>query len=524
MILAGHLAGCGGQTAPPSDRPTVVAQPGPIYVTPDAPLPVIVGAPCGEHELCGPLLTCDAAQPGGSCTTTCSGAGTPCSTGVCVEYPALDACRASCASNADCRADEGYSCDPVWKGCVLANAPTIAPLACAAPPGLGRDPAFAPTMAIGPGAGEPTAVITDDGSMVMIYERPDRGGLAVARLDPANRLGGNADFDAGAFAPALTRDGAALHLVAARTSDATRRSSAVVIFTSRDRAGSWSPSRVIADRECVSAADCTSPVIVAGSDPRRERVLYVAYPAGGGLRVRSSRDGGVTFGPAVTALPGGRGSLAVAGDGRLHAVALRGSIRGSYGAGDHDILYATSSDGGHSFTRPQLISRTGERLPFHFGTPHIEIDSARKWIYIAYTRGGRDGKWDLAIAATKDNGKTWARSRIGDEPSCATYLAPQLALDPTTGSVHLAWYDSRGNRFAHGVCFEGLRACRQLGRINDTPFAGLSLARHGATAASEATALFVDTTRRTLHAVWSQSVAGEPEARIFHARAKLPLR
>ena len=120
-------------------------------------------------------------------------------------------------------------------------------------------------------------------------------------------------------------------------------------------------------------------------------LLYVAYSSEAGIRVHASRDGGASFGPPITAMPGARGSLAVAGDGTLHVVALRGSPLGSYGSGDQEIVYASSSNGGLSFTKPRLISSYAERIPFYFGTPRIEIDSARKWIYIAYTRGGRDG-------------------------------------------------------------------------------------------------------------------------------------
>ncbi len=447
----------------------------------------------------------------------CTGAGTPCGDGVCVEYPALDACRASCTSNADCRADEGYACDPVWKGCVLANAPTIAPLGCPVPPGFGRDPAFAPAIALGGGA-EPAVAIADDGTLVTVFEREDRSGLAVARLDHTGRGDGALDTSLSGSAPALVRDGGVLHLVTAAAGQVALRSS-------RDRGKSWSAPQPLADRECVGGSDCSRPAIATGSLGQRH-LLYVAYPASDGIRVRASADGGTSFGPPITALPGSRASLAVSGDGVLHVVALRGSGRGSYGAGDHEILYTTSSDGGRSFLRrPLSISRSGERVPFYFGTPRIEVDSARRWVYVAYVRGGRDGKWDLVIAATKDKGKTWVRKQLGNELACAaTNLAVQLALDPTTGVLHLGWYDSRGNRFAHGVCADGLRWCRQLGRINDTPFAGLSLARHGSLAASESTAIVVDGKRRALHAVWSQAVGEQPESRIFHARAKLPLR
>jgi len=500
------VTSCSGQPAP---APVIPVVPPPVEITgtPDAPPPAILGASCDDQRLlCGPELTCDASLPGGSCIAACSAPGTACGTGICVEYPTIDVCHPSCTTNDDCRAGEGYACDPVWKGCVLANRPTIAPLACAPPTGIARDPAFAPATSVA-GGGEVAAATTDTG-VVMVYERPARQGLAVVRLDHAGRLGGAA-LDAEASSPALARDGAVLHLVATR-------GRSVVISTSKD-GSSWPSARVF-ETEC-GVGDCTPPAIAVGNDPQKRRTIYVAYPVSNGIRVRASRDGGATFTPAVTALPGTRGSLAVSGDGALHVVALRGSARGSYGSGDHEILYSSSIDGGRSFTKPRLISRDGDRIPFYYGAPRIEVDSARKWIYVAYTRGGRDGKWDIALVATTDK-KLWVRSSIG-EPSC-TQFAPQLALDPTSGGLHVGWYDSRGSRYAHAVCVEGLRGCRQLGRINSEPFAGLSLSRHGLHAASEATALVVDTARRTLHAVWSQSVA--TEARIFHAKAKLPLR
>lgn len=459
-------------------------------------------------------MTCDDGY-GGTCSTPCSVPGISCGNGgTCVEYPIANACRTPCSTNDDCRADEGYACDPVWKGCVLANAPTIAALSCPPPTGFGRDPSFAPPTLLGV-AREPAAALADDGAVVVVHASVET--QSIVRLDHKNQpesiatglLAGDA---------AIARDGSSLFV-------ATGNARGVLLSASSDRGRTWAPPITIADREC-GGINCTSPQIAVGKG-----IIYVAYPAEGGLRVRASRDHGASFGPPITAVPGARGSLAIAGDGTLYAVALRGSPLGSYGSGDQEILLARSLDGGRSFGKPQLISRYGERIPYYFGTPRIEVDSTRKWIYIAYTRGGRDGKWDLALIAIKSSGpasrgsdpsKSWVRTRIGDDATCAaTYLAPQLALDPTTGALHLAWYDSRGPRYAHGVCTEGLRWCRQTGRLDDGAFTGLSLSRHG-TAASESTSLIVDNQRRLLHAVWSQPAGAE--SRIFHAKAKLPLR
>lgn len=518
VVFTAVLAACSGQAAPVVPErpvtpvtPVTSASPPPIYVTQDAPLPVVIGGACSERDPCGPGLQCDATQPRGACTAVCEGAGTPCSDGgVCVEYPLGRSCRLACRTNDDCRADEGYACDPVWKGCVLANAPTIAPLACPAPTGLGRDTAFGASLELA-NATEPAATLVDTGGVVVIAEPPNMAALDTSRVDHAAARfeKSSTTFTTGSYGPALARDGSTLYAAAANRGK-------IEVSISKDRGVTWSPPTTISGDDCTKDRDCIAPAIAIGG---KQRVLYVAYTAGGGIRVRSSKDG-VAWTDAVTAAPGTRASLAVGVDGTLHLVSLRGAVGGSYGSGDHDILLTSSADG-RRFTRPQLVNRSGERIPYYFGTPRIEIDSARRWIYIAYTRGGRDGKWDIALAAT--NGKVWSRSKFGDDTGCiATYAAPQLALDPTSGALHVAWYDSRGSRYAHGVCADGLRFCRQLGRINDRPFDGMSLSRRDVTSVSESTALLVDNQRRLLHAVWAQPVGGE--TRIFHAKAKLPLR
>ena len=145
------------------------------------------------------------------------------------------------------------------------------------------------------------------------------------------------------------------------------------------------------------------------------------------------------------------------------------------------------------------------------------------WPVVAYARGGRDARWDIVIAASKDAGKTWSRTALGD--GCAIHMVPNLALDPTTGTLHVAWYDSDGavGRFAHATCAPGAAACVQRGAINDAPFAALSTVRHGAKWIGEYESLFVDDKRRVLHAVWTQPMLenGRIFSRIVHASAKL---
>jgi hypothetical protein len=156
--------------------------------------------------------------------------------------------------------------------------------------------------------------------------------------------------------------------------------------------------------------------------------------------------------------------------------------------------------------------------------PTIAVDDRRKWIYVAYARGGRDAAWDIVIAASKDSGATWKRTKLAGD-GCAIHMVPNLAVDPTTGILHVAYYDSEGavGRFVHASCGPGVTKCKVAGAINSTPFATLSLARQTSRWIGDYETLIVDDKRRMLHAVWAQSVdeTGAPITRVFHASAKL---
>jgi hypothetical protein len=398
----------------------------------------------------------------------CMSAGCTACDGACVGTARGELCMAACTRDADCRANEGYVCDPAWKACVMPNATALVPRTCVAPRGIGRDPQFAPTEVIADAIQSSSVLV--DGRLVTVVGK----NVWLAR-------------DATQFYKAWSGEG-------------------VQLATSRDGIA-WSAPTVIDP-----CADCKPMVVTAAG------AVHVMF-ANEGLRVRTSRDGGKAFGAASTIALGGYANAAVGADGRLHVVAVDEGL-GGYGSAQRRIQYVAQ------FGKPTTVSQRDETLPYFFANPSIAVDSRRKWLYVAYVRGGRAGLWDLVLAASKDAGKTWTRTRIGDDPPCAMHLVPNLALDPTTGTLHVAWYDTRGDqgRFAHAACTPGLAKCTQLGRINDVPFAGFSTVP-GKWIGDYAT-LLVDDKRRLLHAVWTQPVAdaGKIVSRVFHAVSKLPLR
>ncbi|MEJ7599306.1 MAG: sialidase family protein [Kofleriaceae bacterium] len=500
-----------------------------------------LGAACSPQTGCATGMLC-MPMPGGYCTAPCGVTGSACD-GACVEHPrAGELCMAKCTTDADCRTDEGYACDPLRKACMMPNSGTILPKACPGLAGYGRNPAFAPSVALSTSqaAGryqfEPSAVVTDDGGLVALYitgaRITDGNTLGLARVDAIGRASPDLPFATGKpsnFDPWLARGANGTLYATWLGFEGRGERQEIGLARSTDRGVTWSPPLAVHEpADCPPGErDCLDkPMVITGPDPRlrTKELVYVAYAAHG-LRVRASRDGGRTFGPAATALAGVYGNWVTGEDGTLHIVTLNGGLHGAYGSADHAIEYTASTDGAATFAKPARVSRYDEMLPFLFSNPSIALDDRRGWLYIAYTRGGRDAKWDLVIAASKDRGKTWKRTRIGDDPPCSIHMVPNLALDPTTGSLHVAWYDHRGERprFAHAICTPGAAKCAQQGRIDDQPFAALSTVRHAAKWIGEYQTLAIDDKRRTLHAVWTQTVdeAGQIVARVFHAKAKL---
>jgi hypothetical protein len=66
--------------------------------------------------------------------------------------------------------------------------------------------------------------------------------------------------------------------------------------------------------------------------------------------------------------------------------------------------------------------------------------------YLVYTDAPSVGSQatDIFVRISDDNGATWSNPvRVTDDSSGNSHFNPQMAIDPTTGNVAIAWYDSR---------------------------------------------------------------------------------
>lgn len=480
---------------------------------------------CGLGELCLPF-------PGGYCTAPCGATGSPCPAGATC-LPSVrggELCARSCNSDADCRVDQGYVCDPGRKGCSLPFLASIVLPRCdgkAPPEGDFTRPIALSTAAM-PGAYqfEPAAALTSRGDLVVVFTSggPMMGNsyLGVARV-PGTSGGAlvidqpivttkRMHFDAWATA---TPDGTVHAVWLGHDGGGVDLNAEIGYARSSDAGATWSkPVAVHAPEDCPpNTPFCLDkPMIAGGPVPNRPNQhslrLFYSAEAGGGLRMRTSLDGGNTWDAPVTAVDGTYGDVAIDGKGAIHIAVARGSAAGAaaWGSSDNAIMYTVSKDG-RTFAAPVTVSASGESIPFFFINPTLAVDDRRGAIYVAYAAGTPDGRWDISLTTTTDGGQTWTRTKVNDDATCANHMVPNLALDPTTGTVHLTFFENRGGggHLAYTSCKPGGRSCAPVVRASPD-MAAYELVRHSSKWLGEYEALLFDPQRNILHAVWTHTV------------------
>jgi hypothetical protein len=490
---------------------------------------------CREGLSCAPL-------PGGYCLATA-----PCSADAAV-VPTMrigEVCAKPCTSNADCRVSEGYVCDAQYSGCIfprLAPSPKLAACTAPAPPRRVFGPVTQLSTSAAPGTYqfEPSAALDAHGNLVVLYTAGSPIGtvhpLATSVVHSDGRVERDRPFLTNRrthFDPWLTsgKDGNLVAVWLGFDSPMAPEQRAIIGLSRSTDGSTWSSPVTADDAE----SDCPNErpgcldkgVVVAGPDhrdPKREAVyvLYMNEPDRGTRMVRST-DGGTTFGKSTVVTPSDDVyNMTVSEAGVLH-VAYRVEQPARF-------EYVRSRDGGATFSAPRVVSGPGERADAGgFSNPQVVADERRNVLYVAYPEGGPDGRWDIVLASSTDEGATWARTKVNDDAPCANHMLPMAKLDPATGKVHVVWLENRTGQggVAYAACVRAKGAvtasCSPNEAVNDAPFASYILTRHSPKWLGEYGSLVLDTKKRVLHAVWTQTVAepSGPTARIFHAAARL---
>jgi hypothetical protein len=168
---------------------------------------------------------------------------------------------------------------------------------------------------------------------------------------------------------------------------------------------------------------------------------------GNNLLVSHSDDGGVTVSAPVVAsgnFTGATGAIGadpyVTADGTLH-VAWQDYAHLT-------IAESSSTDGGATFTAPHVISLVGG---FDLGIPAMNVRRALVYpscgsygssLYCSFTNGS-DAASQVYVSRSTNGGSTW--SNPAAMPAGGDQFNQWLAVDPSNGSVNVAYYDTAGD-------------------------------------------------------------------------------
>jgi hypothetical protein len=270
------------------------------------------------------------------------------------------------------------------------------------------------------------------------------------------------------------------------------RGNVQAIYVTNDRGASWRNivlpgwTRDSGGSGVFSNMDsCGDPVLAFSPDGSR---VYFAglvcnfdgpgrYQQRSGVAVATSADGGTTWSAPNMVHYTATGNffhdkewITVGPDGTVHVTWtwFQGTPNGKFGSSP--IFIASSHNGGQSWTGPTQVSDASH--PFNQGsTPAVAPNGTIYVSYIASTPESGFAQDAMVLARSSNGGNSWTNvqgPRIYDDLNCYPFQLPgtgqgrqtktaqnyrissfpAMAVDPSSGRVHLAWTDDR----AHPSC------------------------------------------------------------------------
>lgn len=268
----------------------------------------------------------------------------------------------------------------------------------------------------------------------------------------------------------------AAYMLLSTNSNTNATGSAIVVAKSTDSGATWTylgtvvnhitSSSTFDDKEMLAIDNSSG---AAFSHPGR---LYVIWDTNNVERVAFSDDG-VTWTPHVfsgTGISVGA-DIKVGPDGTVYAVWNRVYLPNNLGqAQGDDTYFSKSTDGGVTWTAPAKIfthSLASFQTYYHPAAqdergvnsfPALDIDRNPSSpffnrLYLAYSDVTTTccplntfGQIDAYTRWSSDGGTTWSsRVRVNDDSAGVTHIFPWLGVDPSDGTVNIAWYDTRND-------------------------------------------------------------------------------
>ncbi|HEX6797434.1 MAG TPA: sialidase family protein [Ktedonobacterales bacterium] len=210
------------------------------------------------------------------------------------------------------------------------------------------------------------------------------------------------------------------------------------------------------------------PMIAVDTNPSspNANTVYVAWdttvngkggPSSSGIEFSRSTDGGVSFSaPAVISATGGGQHFGISAD---PFVGPDGRVYVAWHDISNAILVRSSANGGATFGAITTVAPT--RIAFDALIPPQNLRGAlvypacgadrstgafRGRLYCSWMDSNSAGDTDIFLATSTNQGATWSAPLTVNDDGGGSYQFNQwLAVDPVTGAVDLSWNDSRND-------------------------------------------------------------------------------
>jgi hypothetical protein len=177
------------------------------------------------------------------------------------------------------------------------------------------------------------------------------------------------------------------------------------------------------------------------------------------IMVSHSSDGGKTFSSPLAVIPGSGHKSVIAAD---PFVGPDGTLYVAWhDVHDNELVVSSSSDGGSTFGPIRVISPTvvsfdinipPQNTRFALLYPACGADTStgpnRGNVYCSWMDQTSTGATDIFVSSSTDGGVVWSTPlRVSDDPVSALdfHFNQWLSVDPTTGFIHVSWYDTRND-------------------------------------------------------------------------------
>jgi hypothetical protein len=246
----------------------------------------------------------------------------------------------------------------------------------------------------------------------------------------------------------------------------------ISVRKSTDGGVSWAPAVQVASSPITNGLE-DKPAIAVGPDHTNNATdrVYVGWDdegAGDVLQVSSSGDGGATW-TAPISVDGQRSEIyaqpAVGPDGTLYIAWDNFATRNQ-----SSIMFSRSTDNGATFSTPVVAATSTINLFNTTGTgryyipaqptrgiaadPSLAVEQSGPnagRIYLTYTSAPTShDDTNIYVIASDTGGASWtalgsSAVQVNDDHTSNSQFFSAVAIDPTNGTVNLAWYDARND-------------------------------------------------------------------------------